>query len=45
MERRALRASTRAGLDGSQIAELLHRAADRELARLREAAMRLLEAE
>jgi hypothetical protein len=44
-ERRALRASSRAGLGGGELAELLHRAADRELERLRDEAMRLLEAE
>jgi len=44
-ERRALRASSRSGLSGDALAELLHRAADRELERLRRDAMRQVEAE
>jgi hypothetical protein len=44
-DRRALRASSRAGLDGDELAVLLHRVADRALERLREEALRLVEAE
>jgi hypothetical protein len=44
-ERRTLRASSRAGLAGEELAELLHRAADRELDRLRDLAARLVSVE